>query len=171
MINGTFGRSDITHSIPGNQNERGRTKDKACKGNQQSPSPWKSIDSFQDLCSVLADGLWTSCLRGNAECVGVVWSQKLMWPIENTKMTVPSNEKLAKSLKDQIQSEVITSPLKCQFLMFKGPGEASSRRLSFDSKEARVLQFGTKKVPRIIFGTKSKKVQIIIIFVAKTPHY
>lgn len=113
----------------------------------------------------------TSWLRGNAKCVDLVWSQKLMWPIENTKMTLPSNEKLAKSLKDQIQSEVITSPLKCQFLMFKGPGEASSRRLSFDSKGARVLRFGTKRVPRIIFGTKSKKVQIIIIFVAKTPHY
>lgn len=93
-----------------------------------------------------------------------------MYPIENTKMTVPSNKKLEKSLKDQIQSEVNTFPLKCQFLMFKGTGEASSRRLSFDSKGAHILQFGTKRVPRIIFGTKSKKVQIII-FVAKMPHY
>lgn len=75
---------------------------------------------------------------------GLVWSQKLMYPIENTKMTVPSNEKLSKSLKDQIQSKAITFSLKCQFLMFKGTGKSSSQRVSFDSKAACILQLGTK---------------------------
>jgi hypothetical protein len=54
--------------------------------------------------------------------------------------------------------------------MSKGTRKTSIQRLSFDSKAAYILQFGTKGLPRITFVKKKKQKKIKLLFLLQKCH-